>query len=680
MKFKTAVLCLFLFLLPLVSRAQYDKDVFSFRGRNALADGRYSLAIENFNILVRLDTTDHWTYFYRGIAKYNLGDLRGAGQDFDTSIRLNPIFTNGYHYRGITYSRMGQYDKALEDLQTAIDLRPGNEGLYYSRGVTYFLAQDFDNAIADFNKYIRQQPDDASAFLNRGATYLYLNDTIAALDDYNRAIRLDRFDPEGYIRRGRLYANQGKYDEAIADMGMALSIDPDNTYGYFNRALMYYEMQDYNKAMDDLNRVLKDEPGNALTLYNRSLILAQVGDFEGALDDMDRVININPGNVLAFFNRASFFIEMERYRDALDDYTKAIELYPDFAKAYMNRSYVESLLGMNAASKRDYETAQSKIRDYREKNLTDEGSFADTTKKYESLIALDADFAKKDFDDELLQHRDIDINLKPLYKFAIAQAPRTPSVGPLSKTYESSLVTRFQQQLPIPVTITNSSELPPVAIQGRIDNVLYGDTAGGAGQRQISASDVAFIKGINEVQNKRYTTALRYFDEAVEKADDSEQKDRYVAFYRSFYYMNRAVLRSEMIDFIASMQTNVQTLTMDDRGATRARVSDQVSHNYDYSEAIADMQKALEIMPDLPYYHFNLGNLYCLDSQLVSSISSYDKAIENYPYFGDAYYNRGLVLIYLKDKEKGCIDLSRAGELGVSEAYNVISRYCEEDK
>lgn len=45
---------------------------------------------------------------------------------------------------------------------------------------------------------------------------------------------------------------------------------------------------------------------------------------------------------------------------------------------------------------------------------------------------------------------------------------------------------------------------------------------------------------------------------------------------------------------------------------------------------------------------------------------------------GDAYFNRGLVLIYLKDKEKGCIDLSHAGELGVADAYGVIKKYCEE--
>ncbi len=43
--------------------AQYDKDVFFMRGRQALADGKYALAIENFNVLSRLDTTDYWNFF-----------------------------------------------------------------------------------------------------------------------------------------------------------------------------------------------------------------------------------------------------------------------------------------------------------------------------------------------------------------------------------------------------------------------------------------------------------------------------------------------------------------------------------------------------------------------------------------------------------------------------------------
>jgi tetratricopeptide (TPR) repeat protein len=106
--------------------AQYDKDAFFMRGRRALADGKYSAAIENFNILAQLDTSDYWNYFFRGIAKYNLGDLRGAKRDFDRSIQINPVFTSGYHYKGITESRFGDYDAALSNLQRALDLRPGN--------------------------------------------------------------------------------------------------------------------------------------------------------------------------------------------------------------------------------------------------------------------------------------------------------------------------------------------------------------------------------------------------------------------------------------------------------------------------------------------------------------------------------------------------------------------------
>jgi len=670
---------LFATILALSAHAQYDKDVFFYRGRQALVDGKYATAIENFNILARLDTTDYWNYFFRGIAKYNLGDLRGAQQDFDRSVKLNPVFTNGYHYRAITKSRQGQYDDALSDLQKAMELRPGQEGLYFSRGVTYFLAQRFEDAVKDFDYYIKKEPKDNGAYLNRGASYLFLKDTTKALNDYNRAIKLNRFDPEGYIRRARVYAAQNKYDNALEDINQAISLDKDNTLAYFNRALLNYETKDYNAAMADLNKVLKDEPGNALTLYNRSLIYAQVGDYEDALDDMDRVININPGNVLAYFNRAAYFIEMNRWQDALADYNKAIELYPDFAKAYMNRAYVESRLGLYRASKADYETARRKVAEYHSKSANGQASFADTTKKYSSLLALDAEFAKKDFDNELLQHRDIDIRLKPLYKFRLALNNEDANVA-LSRRFENPLLDRFKSEVPIPITVSNSDTLQPIQFSRSLTSILNGDSSSGAGKATLTPSEISFIKGIYEVQNKQYSTALQYFDEAANQAQSDVEKDRYAAFYKAFYLMNRAVLKAEMIDFIASIESNVQTLTLDDSGSTRARVSDQVNRSYDYSEAIADIQEAIKILPDIPYLYFDLGNLYCLSSQMVGAIDSYNNAIKLYPYMGDAYYNRGLVLIFLKDKEKGCIDLSRAGELGIPDAYSVISKYCSENE
>ena len=657
-----------LLLLCTAVRAQYDKDEFLFRGRRLLADGKYSQSIENFNILVQLDSTDYVTYFFRGIAKYNLGDIRGSRRDFDAAVRLNPVFTSGYHYRAITENRSGEYDKALEDLEKAISLRPGYNALYYTRGVTYFLSQQFESAVKDFDRYIRKEPKDPSAYLNRGAGHLFLGDTLKALTDYNKAISLDRNEPDGYVRRARLYAAQNRFEEAIADMDMAISKDTSNTYAYFNRALMYYETSDYNAAMADLNRVLRDEPGNALTLYNRSLIHAQVGNFEDALSDMDRVININPNNVLAYFNRASFFVNMSRWQDALEDYDRAIELYPDFAKAYMNRSYVESMLGMKKESKRDYDTARRKVEEYRKANSDASGSFADTTRKYSSLIALDAEFARNDFDNELLQHRDVDIRLRPLYRFAMVQSSDNTRYA-LSNRYENALIDRFVATSPVPVAVLPSDEAGYVP-----GEEVYAELAGAS--PEVSKARIEFLKGLYEVGGRQYNSALNYYDRSI----DYLQSDNYEHLYQAFYLMNRAVLRADMIDFISSIESNVQTLSIDEKGTSRARVKDRTVRTYDYSEALEDLVAASITVEDIPYIHYNLGNIYVLSSMLVEAIGSYTRALELYPAMGDAYFNRGLVQIFLKDKEKGCIDLSRAGELGVGDAYSVIKKYCEKEQ
>ncbi len=666
-----------LLLFPILCSAQWDKDVFSLRGTMALQEGKYAEAIRHFNVLERLDSTDYWNYFYRGIAKYNLGDIRGALTDFDSSVRLNPIFTNGYHFRAISESRVGQYDKALEDLEKAIELRPGNIGIYYSRGVTNFLAQKFDEALRDFDFYISREKSDASAYLNRGATKLFLKDTLNAINDYNKAIKLNPKDPEGYIRRGRIHAARLEYDKAVKDMDSAIERDPESTMAYFTRAIMYHEQQNYNAAMADFNKVLEVEPGNALTLYNRALLSARVGDFEAALSDLDRVIRINPDNVLAHYNRAAVHMELGNYQDAVEDYSEAIALYPDFANAYMGRSMAELRLGRNSASKSDYNTAKRKISEYHRNNEKNPGSYADTTKKYNALLALDGDFAKKDFNDELLQNRDIDVRLRPLYKFVLGE---DEAANTLASGYENLLVEHFQNVSPLPLKISNAESEPGLDLKHSLEYILAGDSSSGAGKSSLTEAQRHFLEGLNDIQGKQFNRALENFNQAVRKASDQKEKDRYAHFYKAFYLLNRAVLRAEMLEFISNIQNNVATLNMDDKGVARTRVKDQITNNFDYSEAIGDLQEAISILPQLPFLHFDIGNLFCLSGKPVEAIDSYGKAVALYPEMGDAYFNRGLVQILVQDKEKGCMDFSKAGELGVKDAYGMISKYCKSDE
>jgi len=409
---------------------------------------------------------------------------------------------------------------------------------------------------------------------------------------------------------------------------------------------------------------LRLDPGNALTLYNRALIRTQIGDYNNAIEDYDRVLSINPNNVLAYYNRASVFIQLSRFRDAMDDYSQAINLYPDFANAYMNRSYVKNQLGRFNSAKSDFETAQKKVSEYRAKRGTDtlnDNSLADTTKKYDRLLALDADFAKKDFSNELLQYRDVDIRLKPLYKFRPIE--QFVQFVALDKRYRDSGVESFMESLPIPVNLSASQKHIPEQLQAQYLHL--------ADSSLHSGKDAAtlFAKALLEADNKQFNTALECYSQAIEL----EPKE-------TFFYLNRGVLQSEMIDFISSIESNVQVLTLDNSGATRAKVKDSNVRNYDYTAAIHDMKKAANLSPDIPYIYYNLGNLYCLSGDLPEAIVQYNKALKLFSNIAEAYYNRGLVQIYLQDNEKGCQDMSKAGELGIEEAYSVIKKYCTKEE
>ena len=54
-------------------------------------------------------------------------------------------------------------------------------------------------------------------------------------------------------------------------------------------------------------------------------------------------------------------------------------------------------------------------------------------------------------------------------------------------------------------------------------------------------------------------------------------------------------------------------------------------------------------------------------------------AIEKTENLAEAYYNRGLVRIYKQKTNAGCQDLSKAGELGIRDAYLVLKRFCKVD-
>jgi Flp pilus assembly protein TadD len=92
--------------------------------------------------------------------------------------------------------------------------------------------------------------------------------------------------------------------------------------------------------------------------------------------------------------------------------------------------------------------------------------------------------------------------------------------------------------------------------------------------------------------------------------------------------------------------------------------------------AILDFTKVIEINPNDANAYNNRGITNGKLDNHIGAIQDFNKAIEIDPNFAEAYYNRGITKYNLGDQDSGCLDFSRAGELGASEAYDLIKQLC----
>lgn len=665
-KFLLYILIMFSVLSTQRLCAQYNKTYFYNIGRGYIINSMYIEAIETLNIMLKADPKAHEGYFLRGIAKYNLGDLLGAEMDFTEALYYNPVFTIAYQYRAITRSRLANYDDALNDFREAIELRPDIPDPYYSRAVTFLLNKQYEKAIEDFDMFIHQEPRVSDAYVNRGSAYLQLSDTTRAYEDFNKAIKVNLENPNAYDRLGSLMLAQDKYPQAIEQFSKAITYDSTHLSARFHRAISYSKDHKPTDAIDDFSAILRADSTLSLAYFNRALIRGSIGDYNNALEDYDNVIRYAPKNVLVYYNRASLHHKLGNLDEAAEDYSKAIELYPDFANAYLGRSNIKYMLNDRKGSKVDKRIAETKIAEYRSKlNDSTFSIYADTSRHFNQLLSFDAD--RSSFEN-ISSSDQPNVAMLPLFRLGVMNPDSIETLDPhryymlraeeFITLVQQSQIEGVDNALGLKLTMTNQpSDLAA-------DSLMKLDVAADLEvSMQSKTSWISLFKrGVTQSHIKQYTNAINSYTQAIEKD-----------LFNPFLYINRGTTRAEMIDFVSSIGNSYSRLTVDNNPANRLRNS--TSHTYDYSEAISDMDKAIKLYPEYAYTYYNRANLYCQSGRMSEALEDYTKAIELNPAFGAAYYNRGLLQIYLKDTHKGCIDISKAGELGIDEAYEVLKIY-----
>lgn len=97
----------------------------------------------------------------------------------------------------------------------------------------------------------------------------------------------------------------------------------------------------------------------------------------------------------------------------------------------------------------------------------------------------------------------------------------------------------------------------------------------------------------------------------------------------------------------------------------------------DYQGAIQDFTQAIALDPGIA------AITYCERGAVKEDLRDYRGAIQDYtqatvldPILADAFVRRGAARIKAGAKKEGCSDLNRAGDLGKSVAFEMISQYC----
>src|SRR5258708_25044202 len=131
------------------------------RAHSRYLKGNYPGAIADYNQAVQMGIMpDFKICGARGIAYFNIGDMKAAIADLSTALLLEPTVLSTQQIRGCAYQREGQYDFAIADFTEILKRSSDNFEGYLERGRAYFSTKQYGFAAADLSRAISLKPEE----------------------------------------------------------------------------------------------------------------------------------------------------------------------------------------------------------------------------------------------------------------------------------------------------------------------------------------------------------------------------------------------------------------------------------------------------------------------------------------------------------------------------------------
>ena len=661
---------LILLVCSFVAKAQLNIEHVMMVGRNALYFEDYVLSIRYFNMVIGVRPRLSEPYFYRALAKYNLDDFKGACDDLTLSIEKNPYVSRSYQLRGLCRVYMEQYDSAELDFKKAIHYEPRNVAVWNNLILCTMQREQWKRADTLLDSLQAFAPRDPDVHLMRMKVSMKRGDTISARRWVDKAVLHDKYSANVYQARAMLLAQVEKYDSAEIDMNRAIELMPDRSGYYINRALIRYYRENLRGAMSDYDMALNADPNNLLGYYNRGLLRARVGDDNRAIEDFDNVLKMDEGNTLARFNRALLRDRTGDLQGAISDYTAVIDEYPNFEYGYQCRAAARRKFGDKKGAADDetwllkrqieqYNNARNgrsaakdslqkddKVRKVSDKNVN----------KYNRMVVADDGNDKKYISTYRgkVQNRKVDVRLEPMFVVSYYEKPH--ELGEVVRYYKPLADINSRNLFPASLLLTNAERsLSETEVQRHFDNInmrakYIVDDPDNIVHRMARALDFYLVQD--------FSSALGDLTEAL--ALDGELW---------FVYFMRASVRYKFIE------TERLGESVGENDALSVGNGKKEMSNIDYHLVVNDLTQVITLMPDFAQAYYNRANVYVKMGDYKSAVADYDEALKLDADFAEAYFNRGLTLVFQGKSAEGAADLSKAGELGIYSAYNIIKRF-----
>ena len=653
--------------VSIIASAQLNTDRITAIGRNALYFDDYVLSIQYFNQVIKLKPYLSEPYLLRAIAKIQLGDYTGAEMDCNAAINRNPFQPGAYYTRGFIYRQTDQLEKAHQDFNEALIFAPENRTYIAMRADVLAQLGQYDLALQDINHLLHRDPQSAALHYEKGSICIRSNDTIGALNAFTHATEYDSQNPANWSALGLVQLMQDNQEEALSSLSKSIEYGSKWAGDYINRGIIYYRKHNYRSALADYDKAVALAPRDAQCYYNRGVLRQELGDYNRALEDFTQAINYAPDRVEIYYQRGMVQLQLRQWQDALQDFTTIINRYPYFLPAYYLAAQAETSLGHGKAAtqlrQQAYQLEQKKdsIQSLQTTMQVAESQpqQRDRRKEFSQLAAQNQETNDEEnkYDSDTrgsVQKRYADVVNEPnIFLSYYATNNHTDALRQTNYSHATVDMYNNTMQLPAPLRFT-TKEMTLTAdmvnqhfaqisnLSHQIDLLEQMAQPGSTNNDLLCASYIARAFEFALVQD--YSSALDDVTRAILMDGDLY-----------FAYFCRANWRYKYLEY--------------------KRAVGEPTDKADFELMMRDYDYVIHHLPDFSFAYYNKANMLCIQQDFKAAISYYTQAISADSDFAEAYFNRGLTYIYIGDNEKGLADLSKAGELGIYQAYNLISRF-----